>query len=113
MNTEDQERLKQSVNDIAAILYRNTPPEQVTTLKGIETAMEITWEERRLVTYSIGIAPATPLPVIPNTNNQAEPVVDQKKPDYQSELLNAMLGTISIMAFGVIGIVFLRKWLRN
>jgi outer membrane PBP1 activator LpoA protein len=39
MNTEDQERLKQSVNDIAAILYRNTPPEQVTTLKGIETAI--------------------------------------------------------------------------
>jgi outer membrane PBP1 activator LpoA protein len=39
MNTEDQERLKQSVNDIAAILYRNTPPEQVKTLKGIETAI--------------------------------------------------------------------------
>jgi hypothetical protein len=39
MNTEDQERLEQSVNDIAAILYRNTPPEQVTTLKGIETAI--------------------------------------------------------------------------
>jgi hypothetical protein len=27
------------VNDIAAILYRNTPPEQVKTLKGIETAI--------------------------------------------------------------------------
>ncbi len=39
MNTEDQERLKQSVNDIAAILYRNTPPEQVTTLEGIEAAI--------------------------------------------------------------------------
>jgi hypothetical protein len=26
-------------NDIAAILYRNMPPEQVTTLKGIETAI--------------------------------------------------------------------------
>jgi hypothetical protein len=39
MNTEDQERLKQSVSDIAAILYRNTPPEQVKTLKCIETAI--------------------------------------------------------------------------
>jgi outer membrane PBP1 activator LpoA protein len=39
MNAEDQERLQQSVNDIAAILYRNTPPEQVKTLKGIETAI--------------------------------------------------------------------------
>jgi hypothetical protein len=39
MNTEDQERLKQSVNDIAAILYRNTPSEQVKTLKDIETAI--------------------------------------------------------------------------
>jgi hypothetical protein len=56
-------------------------------------------------------APATPLPVIPN--NQAEPVIEQKKSDHQSELLTAMLGTIGIMAFGVIGMVFLRKWLRN
>jgi hypothetical protein len=39
MNTEDQERLKQSVNDIAAILYKNTPSEQVKTLKDIETAI--------------------------------------------------------------------------
>jgi hypothetical protein len=56
---------------------------------------------------------ATPPSVIPNTNNQAEPVVEQKKPDHQSELLTAMLGTIGIMAFGVGGMVFLRKWLRN
>jgi hypothetical protein len=39
MNAEDQARLKQSVNDIAAILYKNTPPEQVQTLKGIEIAI--------------------------------------------------------------------------
>jgi hypothetical protein len=55
--------------------------------------------------------PATPLPVIPN--NQVEPVIEQKKPDHQSELLTAMLGTIGIMAFGVVGMFVLRKWLRN
>jgi hypothetical protein len=64
-------------------------------------------------TVAMGTAPATPLPVIPNTNNQAEPVVEQKKPDHQNELLTAMLGTIGIMAFGVGGMVFLQKWLRN
>jgi hypothetical protein len=63
-------------------------------------------------TVATGTAPATPLPVIPN-KNQAEPVVEQKKPDHQSELLTAMLGTIGIMAFGVGGMVLLRKWLRN
>jgi hypothetical protein len=55
--------------------------------------------------------PTTPLPVIPN--NQAEPIVEQKKPDHQSELLTAILGTIGIMAFGGVGIVLLRKWLHN
>jgi hypothetical protein len=39
MTPEEQARLKQSVNDIAAILYRNTPPEQVKTLEGIEQAI--------------------------------------------------------------------------
>jgi hypothetical protein len=39
MTPEDQARLKQSVNDIAAILYKNTPPEQVKTLEGIEKAI--------------------------------------------------------------------------
>jgi hypothetical protein len=29
MTPEEQARLKQSINDIAAILYRNTPPEQL------------------------------------------------------------------------------------
>jgi hypothetical protein len=62
-------------------------------------------------TIAVGTAPATPLPVIPD--NQAEPIVEKKKPDQQSELLTAMLGTIGIMAFGVVGMVFLRKWLRN
>jgi hypothetical protein len=39
MTPEEQARLKQSVNDIAAILYRNTPPEQIKTLEGIEQAI--------------------------------------------------------------------------
>lgn len=39
MTPEEQARLKQSVNDIAAILYRNIPPEQVKTLEGIEQAI--------------------------------------------------------------------------
>jgi hypothetical protein len=64
-------------------------------------------------TVATGTAPATPLSVIPNTNNQTEPVIEQKKPDHQSELLTAMLGTIGIMAFGVGGMILLQKWLRN
>lgn len=39
MTPEEQARLKQSANDIAAILYRNTPPEQLKTLEGIEQAI--------------------------------------------------------------------------
>jgi hypothetical protein len=39
MTPEEQARLKQSVNDIAAILYKNTPPEQVKTIEGIEQAI--------------------------------------------------------------------------
>jgi hypothetical protein len=39
MTPEEQARLKQSINDIAAILYRNTPPEQVKMLEGIEQAI--------------------------------------------------------------------------
>jgi hypothetical protein len=39
MTPEEQARLRQSVNDIAAILYKNTPPEQVKTLEGIEQAI--------------------------------------------------------------------------
>ncbi len=49
--------------------------------------------------------------IIPD--NRAEPIVEQKKPDHQNELLTTILGTISIMIFGVVGMVFLRKWLRN
>jgi hypothetical protein len=51
-------------------------------------------------------------PVISDTS-QTEPVVEQKNPDHQSELLTAILGTIGIMAFGVGGMFLLRKWLRN
>ncbi len=39
MTPEEQARLKQSINDIAAILYRNIPPEKVQTLEGIEQAI--------------------------------------------------------------------------
>jgi hypothetical protein len=56
-----------------------------------------------------GTAPPTISAAIPE--GKAEP--KNQKPDHQNELLTAMLGTIGIMAFGVIGMVFLRKWLRN
>lgn len=39
MTPEEQARIKQSINDIAAILYRNTPPEKVQTLEGIEQSI--------------------------------------------------------------------------
>ncbi len=55
-------------------------------------------------TVALGTASVTPSTAI---------AADQKQPDHQSELLTAMLGTIGIMAFGVVGMVFLRKWLRN
>jgi hypothetical protein len=58
-----------------------------------------------------GTVPASPLPII--SDSQVEPIVERKKSDHQSELLTAMLGTIGIMAFGVIGLVFLQKWLRH
>jgi hypothetical protein len=49
----------------------------------------------------------------PSPEVAAERKVEGKKPDHQNELLTAMLGTIGIMAFGIGGMVFLRKWLRN
>jgi hypothetical protein len=39
MTSEEQARLTQSINDIAAILYKDTPPEQLKTLEGIEQAI--------------------------------------------------------------------------
>lgn len=39
MTPEDQAQLQQSVETIAAILYRNTPVEQLQTLEGIEQAI--------------------------------------------------------------------------
>ncbi len=58
-------------------------------------------------TVSAGTAPTTTPEVLP------EEKMEEKKPDHQNELLTAMLGTIGIIAFGVVGMVFLRKWLRN
>ncbi len=62
-------------------------------------------------TVAGGTSPATPLPVIPK--DQAEPIMEKKKPDPQNELWTAMLGTIGILAFGIGGMVFLQKRLRN
>jgi hypothetical protein len=39
--------------------------------------------------------------------------IKEKKSDNQNELLTAVLGTIGIMAFGILGVVFLQKWLRS
>lgn len=36
MNSEEAQRLQECVQEIAAILYKNTPAEQLTTLEGIE-----------------------------------------------------------------------------
>ena len=59
-------------------------------------------------TVTTGVASPTTAEVIP------EGKLEQKsqKPD-QNELLTAMLGMIGILAFGVGGMVLLRKWLRN
>jgi hypothetical protein len=56
---------------------------------------------------SVGTALATPPVVFP------EKTVEEKKPNDQNGLLTATLGTIGIMAFGIGGMIFLRKWLRN
>jgi hypothetical protein len=39
MPPEDEAQLNQSVETIAAILYRNTPSEQLQTLEGIEQSI--------------------------------------------------------------------------
>jgi hypothetical protein len=39
MTPEDKAQLQQCVETIAAILYRNSPPEQLQTLEGIEQAI--------------------------------------------------------------------------
>jgi hypothetical protein len=62
-------------------------------------------------TVAAGSAPPTIAEVIPE--GKPEPKVQNQQPDHQNELLTAVLGTIGIMAFGVVGMVLLRKWLRN
>ena len=39
MNAQETNRLKACVQEISEILYRNTPPEELTTLDGIEQAV--------------------------------------------------------------------------
>jgi hypothetical protein len=39
MNAQETKRLKACVQEISEILYRNTPPEELTTLDGIEQAV--------------------------------------------------------------------------
>lgn len=39
MTPQEQERLQACVTEIAQILYKNTPPEQIATLEGIEKAV--------------------------------------------------------------------------
>jgi hypothetical protein len=39
MNTQQTKRLQACVQEISEILYQNTPPENLTTLEGIEKAV--------------------------------------------------------------------------
>lgn len=39
MNAQETKRLQACVQEISEILYRNTPPEELTTLNGIEQAV--------------------------------------------------------------------------
>jgi hypothetical protein len=39
MNAQETKRLQACVQEISEILYRNTPPEELTTLDGIEQAV--------------------------------------------------------------------------
>jgi hypothetical protein len=39
MNAQEKKRLQACVQEISEILYRNTSPEEVTTLEGIEQAV--------------------------------------------------------------------------
>jgi hypothetical protein len=62
-------------------------------------------------TVAAGTTPPTTKEVI--AEGKPEPKVQNQQPDQQNELLTAVLGTIGIMAIGGVGIVLLRKWLRN
>ncbi|RCJ33099.1 hypothetical protein A6770_41080 [Nostoc minutum NIES-26] len=39
MTPEDKKRLEAHIQEIALILYQNTPPEKIETFEGIETAV--------------------------------------------------------------------------
>jgi hypothetical protein len=65
-------------------------------------------------TVAVGkMAAGTSPPTIPETIPEGKAEQKNHQPDHQSELLTALLGTIGIMVFGGVGMVFLRKWLRN
>lgn len=53
MNYEDTERLQACVQEIAAILYRNTPKESLTSLEGIEQSVRQHMLER--VSPEVGV----------------------------------------------------------
>lgn len=53
MTPEDQTQLRHSLDTIAQILYRNTPPEQLQTLEGIEQAIRKQTQE--LVLPQLGV----------------------------------------------------------
>jgi hypothetical protein len=61
------------------------------------------------ITVAAGAAP----PTIPEVIPEEKAELKNQQPNHQNELLTAMLGTIGIMVFGVVGMVLLRKWLRN
>jgi hypothetical protein len=63
--------------------------------------------------FDATVAAGTAQPTIPEVIPEGKPEPKNQKPDHQNELLAAMFGTIGIMAFGIVGMVFLRKWLRN
>ena len=62
--------------------------------------------------FETTVATGTAPPTIPEVIPEGKPEQKSQKPE-QNELLIAILGTIGIMAFGVGGMVLLRKWLRN
>ncbi len=53
MNAEDTERLQACVQELAVILYRNTPAESLTSLEGIEQSVRQHMLEQ--VSHQVGV----------------------------------------------------------
>ena len=60
--------------------------------------------------FNTTVAVGTPPVIVPEAIPEGKTDPKIQKPDHQNELPIAMLGTISVIAFGI---VCLRKWLRN